>query len=43
MAKHHARQGLDLDVQHRVALRLGELHHLVMSEPDIRHLAGRDL
>ena len=39
MPEHHPRQGLDLDVAHRVALRLGELHHLRLREPDVLELA----
>ncbi len=43
MTEDHARQGLDLDIGHRGALRLGEGADLVLGKADVLHVAGRDL
>jgi hypothetical protein len=39
----HAGQRFDLDVAHGVPLRLGKVPHLRLREPDVLHLALRDL
>ena len=35
VAEHHARQGLHLDILHRVALDAGEVTHLALREGDV--------
>ncbi len=43
MAENDARQRLDLDIEHRVALRLGKVAHLCLREPDVLQIARADL
>ena len=43
VAEHHARQRLDLDVEHRFALMLREIAHLFLREPDVVEIAPRQL
>ena len=43
MAKHDARQRLDLEVVHRFALLLGEVAHLRLRKLDVVEVAFRDL
>ena len=42
MPKDHAGQGFDLDIGHRIPLRLREIAHLRLRELDVLHVARRD-